>query len=284
MTIAAGVIGLGAMGEPISALLLKAGFDVAVYDVRSDPVERLAKLGARACGSAGEIARGSDVIISLVSDASQTMDVVFGTSGVLEEIRPDTLFAIGSTLGPDPVRKVAEALARKGAHVLDIPISGGLVAAREGQLSVMVGGEDSIVDRAMPVLRVFARDITRTGGVGSGQTAKLAHQLVFSVNVMALLEGLALGAAGGLEPAVLRSVLGQGLANSAVLQAWKDLGPRWKGMLNSTPPGATPPNMRKDLHLVLDFAREIGVPLFVASQASLIADAGIATGHADPQL
>jgi 2-hydroxy-3-oxopropionate reductase len=245
MTIAAGVIGLGAMGEPISALLLKAGCTLAVYDVRPEPIERSSKLGARACSSAAEIARHSDVIVSLVSDASQTMDVVFGASGLLEEIRPDTIFAIGSTLGPDPVRKVAAALARKGAHVLDIPISGGLVAAREGRLSVMVGGEDSIVDRAMPVLRVFARDITRTGGVGSGQTAKLAHQLVFSVNVMALLEGLALGAAGGLEPAVLKNVLGQGLANSAVLQAWKDLGPRWKGMLNATPPGATPPNMRK---------------------------------------
>jgi 3-hydroxyisobutyrate dehydrogenase-like beta-hydroxyacid dehydrogenase len=134
------------------------------------------------------------------------------------------------------------------------------------------------------VLRVFARDITRTGGVGSGQTAKLAHQLVFSINVMALLEGLALGAAGGLDPAVLKSILGQGLANSAVLEAWQDLGPRWKGMLAATPPGATPPNMRKDLHLVLDFARELGVPLFVGSQAALIADAGIATGHTDPRL
>lgn len=284
MDAAAGVIGLGAMGEPIATLLLKAGFAVAVYDVRSEPIERLSKLGARPCRSPGEVARYSDVIVSLVSDAAQTMDVVFGSSGVLEEMRTGTIFAMGSTLGPDPVRKVAEALAAKSAHVLDIPISGGLVAAREGQLSLMLGGEDSIVDRAMPVLRVFARDITRTGGVGSGQTAKLAHQLVFSVNVMALLEGLALGTAGGLDPNVLKNVLGQGLANSAVLKAWNDLGPRWKGMLSATPPGATPPNMRKDLHLVLDFAREIGVPLFVASQASLVADAGIATGHADARL
>jgi 3-hydroxyisobutyrate dehydrogenase-like beta-hydroxyacid dehydrogenase len=284
MTIAAGVVGLGAMGEPISALLLKAGFDVAVYDVRPEPIERLTGLGARACGSAGEVARHCDIIVSLVSDASQTMDVVFGASGIVDEIRAGTILAIGSTLGPDPVRKIGDALARKGAHVIDIPLSGGLIAAREGKLSVMVGGEDAIVQRAMPVLRVFARDITRTGGVGSGQTAKLAHQLVFAVNVMALLEGLALGAAGGLEPAALKSVLGQGLANSAVLQAWSDLGPRWKGMLNATLPGETPPNMRKDLHLVLELARDMGVPLFVASQASLIADAGIATGHADPRL
>jgi 3-hydroxyisobutyrate dehydrogenase-like beta-hydroxyacid dehydrogenase len=284
MTIAAGVIGLGAMGEPIAALLLKAGMAVSVYDIRPEPMERLRKAGARRCGSPGEVALHSELIVSLVSDATQTMDVVFGPAGVLGEVRPGTIFAVGSTLGPDPVRKVADALTARSAHALDIPISGGLVAAREGTLSVMVGGDDAIVERALPVLRVFARDVTLTGGVGSGQTAKLAHQLVFAVNVMALLEGLALGAAGGLDPAVLKSVLGQGLANSAVLQAWGDLGPRWKAMLNATAPGATPPNMRKDLHLVLEFARELGVPLFVGSQASLIADAGIATGHADPRL
>ena len=284
MTIAVGVIGLGAMGEPIAGLLLKAGFAVSVCDVRPDPVERLARLGATSCASPAEVGKTSDVIVSLVSDAAQTTQVVFGESGLVCEARPGAIFAIGSTLGPEPVRKIARALAPKQVHVLDMPISGGLVAAREGTLSLMLGGEDAIVDRAMPVLHVFARDITRTGGVGSGQTAKLAHQLVFSVNVMALLEGLALGAAGGLEPAVLKQVLGQGLANSAVLQAWKDLGPRWKGMLAEIPAGATPPNMRKDLHLVLEFARDVGVPLFVGSQASLIADAGIATGHRDPRL
>ena len=284
MTIAVGVIGLGAMGEPIAGLLLKAGFAVSVCDVRPDPVERLARLGATSCASPAEVGKTSDVIVSLVSDAAQTTQVVFGESGLVCEARPGAIFAIGSTLGPEPVRKIARALAPKQVHVLDMPISGGLVAAREGTLSLMLGGEDATVDRAMPVLHVFARDITRTGGVGSGQTAKLAHQLVFSVNVMALLEGLALGAAGGLEPAVLKQVLGQGLANSAVLQAWKDLGPRWKGMLAEIPAGATPPNMRKDLHLVLEFARDVGVPLFVGSQASLIADAGIATGHRDPRL
>jgi len=148
----------------------------------------------------------------------------------------------------------------------------------------MAGGEDAVLERAMPVLEVFARDITRTGGVGSGQTAKLAHQLVFSANVMALLEGLALGAAGGLEPAVLKQVLAKGLANSAVLQAWPDLGARWKGMLAPTPPGAPPPNMRKDLHLVLELAAELGVPLHLATQASRTADAGVATGHGDRRL
>ena len=276
-----GIIGLGALGEPIAGLFLKAGFPTSVFDVRRDPVERLAKLGGKPCASAGEVARRSDVIVSLVLDEAQTMDVV---SGLLHEIRPGTILAIGSTLGPEPVRRIAKALSARRAHVLDIPISGGIVAAREGALSVMAGGDDAVIERAMPVLKVFARDITRTGGVGAGQTAKLAHQLVFSVNVMALLEGLALGAAGGLDPAVLKDVLRKGLANSAVLQAWPDLGSRWKGMLAPSAAGAPLPNMRKDLHLVLQLADELGVPLHIASQASRIADVGKATGQADPRL
>lgn len=284
MAISVGVIGLGALGEPIAGRLLQAGFATGVCDVRRDPVERLTKLGGRPCASAAEVARDSDVIVSLVLDEAQTLDVVFGNSGLLAEVRPEAILAIGSTLGPQPVRRIAEALAPRRAHVLDMPISGGIVAAREGALSVMAGGEDAVLERAMPVLKVFARDITRTGGVGSGQTAKLAHQLVFSVNVMALLEGLALGAAGGLEPGVLKEVLRKGLANSAVLQAWPDLGPRWKGMLAASAPGAPLPNMRKDLHLVLQLAGELGVPLHVASQASRIADAGAATGQGDPRL
>ncbi len=280
MTLSVGVIGLGALGEPIAGLLLKAGFATSVYDVRRDPVERLAKLGAHPCDSAAEVARQSEVIVSLVLDEVQTMDVV---GRLLGDLRPHAILAIGSTLGPEPVRRIAQALAPRRAHVLDIPISGGIVAAREGALSVMAGGDDAVLERALPVLKVFARDITRTGGVGSGQTAKLAHQLVFGVNVMALLEGLALGAAGGLEPAVLKEVLRKGLANSAVLQAWPDLGPRWKGMLAPSAPGAPLPNMRKDLHLVLQMAEALGVPLHIASQASRTADSGQATGLCSPE-
>ena len=216
-------------------------------------------------------------------DGAQTDDIVFGDNGVLGSLKRGAIFAIGSTLSPAPVKKIAAALAAKSVKTLDMPISGGIVAAREGALSLMVGGAPAVIERALPVLRVFARDITRTGDVGSGQAAKLAHQLVFATNVMALLEGLSLGVAGGVEPAALKQVFKNGLANSAVLQAWEDLGPRWKGMLKATAPGAMPPNLRKDLHLVLEFARELGVNLYIGGQASLIADAGAATGHDSEQ-
>ena len=279
-----GVIGLGALGRPISELLLKAGHSVAVYDVRAEPMAALKNAGATACASPAAVAKRSDLIISLVLDQAQTETIVFGADGVLASLQRGAILAIGSTLNPACVRKIAEALTARDAHTLDIPISGGIVAAREGTLSLMVGGPQAVLDKALPVLRVFARDITRTGEVGSGQAAKLAHQLVFATNVMALLEGLSLGVAGGVEPAALKQVFKNGLANSTVLQVWDDLGPRWKGMLKATPPDVTPPNMRKDLHLVLEYARELGVNLYLGTQGSMIADAGIASGHDNPLL
>lgn len=279
-----GVIGLGALGRPIAGLLLQAGYRTAVYDVRREPVRELAALGAQACASPAGVAECSDLIISLVSDAAQTDAIVSGDNGILDTLQRGAIFATGSTLGPEPVQRIAMKIAAKGGDTLDIPISGGIIAAREGTLSLMVGGTESTLERVLPVFRVFARDITHTGAVGSGQAAKLAHQLVFSVNVMALLEGLALGVAGGVSPEAMKSVLKQGLANSTVLQVWHDLGPRWKGMLEPTAPGAPLPNMRKDLHLVLELAESLGMPLQIADHASRVADSGTAIGHNDPLL
>jgi 2-hydroxy-3-oxopropionate reductase len=277
-----GVIGLGALGWPISELLLKAGYRTAVYDVRAEPMRELAALGAQACKSPAALAEQSDLIISLVSDAAQTDAIVSGDKGILDTFQRGAIFATGSTLGPEPVQRVAMQIAAKGGDTLDMPISGGIIAAREGTLSLMVGGTERTLERVLPVFRTFARDITHTGAVGSGQAAKLAHQLVFSVNVMALLEGLSLGVAGGVSPEAMKTVLKQGLANSTVLQVWHDLGPRWKGMLEATSPDAPLPNMRKDLHLVLELAESLGMPLQIAEHASQVADSGTATGHDDP--
>ncbi|HWI14590.1 MAG TPA: NAD(P)-dependent oxidoreductase [Burkholderiales bacterium] len=280
----AGVIGLGVLGRPVAERLLAAGYETAVYDVRDEPMAALQAAGAVRCAGPAEVAARSRTIVSLVSDRAQTNDVIFGATGILTTLQPGSIVIIGSTLGPACVQQAAAAIAEKGGETLDAPISGGYIAAREGTLSVMAGGAPATLERARPVLRTFARAITLVGDVGAGQAAKLAHQLVFSVNVMALLEGLALGAAGGVDPSVMKEILKEGIANSSVLQLWKDLGPRWKNMLNATPPGVTPPNMRKDLHMVLELAEELGVHLFLGTQASLIADAGIATGHDDARL
>lgn len=284
MTANVGVIGLGVLGKPVAERLLQKGFSVAVFDVRAEPMTALAAAGAHACATPGDVALKSDFIITLVSDSAQTEEVVLDPNGLLAALREDAVVIIGSTLGPAAVQALSGAIGERGGDTLDAPISGGYLAASEGTLSMMIGGRQAVLDRALPVLQAIASRITRAGNVGAGQAAKLAHQLVFSLNVMALLEGLSLGAAAGVEPEVLKGILRDGIANSAVLDLWKDLGPRWKGMLEATPPAATPPNLRKDLHLVLEMAQSLGVTLYMGTQGSLIADAGVATGHADPRL
>lgn len=152
----AGVIGLGVIGKPIALRLLKAGFEVAVHDIRAEPVTELANAGAIACASAADVATHSEIIISLVMDAAQTDDVVSGANGVLRKIKPDTLFATGSTLGPASVHRVAAALAARGCETIDMPITGGFVAAYEGKLALMVGADEQALKRALPVFRAFA--------------------------------------------------------------------------------------------------------------------------------
>jgi 2-hydroxy-3-oxopropionate reductase len=279
-----GVIGVGVIGKPIAERLVKAGFRVLVHDVRDEPLRALETMGATVCTSSAQVAEHSDMVISLVADAPQTDDVVFGERGVLKTIRGGTIFATGSTLGPAPVLKVADALRAKGCDTLDMPITGGYVLAYEGKLALMMGGAEDTLERARPVLNAFANVITHAGGIGAGQSAKVAHQLILAVNVMALLEGLALGVAGGVKPDVLRQIIRDGLANSTALENWPDLGSRWKGMFAPSEPGAPLPNLRKDLHTALDLARELGVKLNVAVEASRVADSGTATGYDDPRL
>lgn len=279
-----GVIGLGVIGKPIAERIVAAGFETAVYDVDPQRVSEMVQSGAQGCSSPVAVAEGRKLVLSFVADAEQTEAVLFGNDGISGVLESGAVFVTGSTLGPAAVLRFAERLAAQDCHMLDAPISGGYHAAREGRLSLMVGGDRAVIDRALPVFQTFAQVITRVGNVGAGQTAKLAHQLVLSVNILTLLEGLSLGKAGGVEPEVLRQVFGSGLAGSSALSVWDDLGERWKGMLGRTPPDAAVPNLRKDLHLALELARELGVNLHVGEQAYFVADSGIATGSDDPAL
>ncbi len=279
-----GVIGTGIIGKPIALRLVKAGFEVFAYDIRSEPLAELQKAGATACESSADVAARSDIIISLVLDGAQTDDVVFGANGIIHTVKPGSLFATGSTLGPAPVLKIAAALTTKDCATIDMPITGGFLAASEGKLALMTGGAEDVLARAQPVFSTFAHIITRAGEVGAGQSAKLAHQLIMSINILGLLEGLSLGVAGGVQPDLLKQIIRDGIANSKVLGLWEAMGPRWKSMLEAAPPSAELPNMRKDLHTALELARELGVNLPVGTQASLIADAGVATGHDNPLL
>jgi 2-hydroxy-3-oxopropionate reductase len=279
-----GVIGLGVIGKPIAERLLKAGYSVSVNDVRPEPVTALQAQGARACTCAREVAEHSDLILGLVSDAPQTADIVHGENGIVHGLRANAIFATGSTLGPQPVQDAARVLAAKGCATIDMPITGGYLAAAEGKLSLMLGGDEVVITRATPAFRAFASTLIRAGDIGAGQAAKLAHQLVMSINILGLLEGLTLGVQGGVAPGVLRDILKSGLANSTVLDVWRDMGPRWKGMLKPADPSAPLPNIRKDLHSALELAKTLELALPIGTLASALADRGKAVGHADPAL
>ena len=277
-----GVIGLGTIGKPIALRILDAGFPLYVYDIRDEPVAELRNAGATACTSSADVAGHSAIIISLVLDAAQTDDVVFGARGIVHALKPDTIFATGSTLGPEPVLRIAAALEAKRCTTIDMPITGGYLAASEGKLALMVGAAEETLTRARPIFQSFAHIITRAGDIGAGQAAKLAHQLIMSINILGLLEGLSLGVAGGVEPAVLKQIIRDGIADSGVLALWNEMGPRWKKMLATGAPGADLPNMRKDLHNALELARALEIDLPIGAAVSKVADAGNATGHDNP--
>lgn len=279
-----GFIGLGTLGKPMAKNLVKAGFDLAVYDVREAPMKELEAAGAAPCGSPGDVAARSEVLISMVLNIAQTEEVVFGSQGVAKSARPGTKLVIGSTIGPGPMRRIAQALQPEGVTVIDAAMAGGYPSAEKGTLTVMVGGAPGALDEVMPVLRAVGSNILRAGDVGSAQAAKLANNLTQAINIVALLEGLALGIAAGVEPGTLKEILGKSSANSYVLEVWGKLGPRWKKRLARREPKDQIPNLCKDLRLAVDFARELGVPLLVGSLASAIWEGGIATGHDDPRI
>jgi 3-hydroxyisobutyrate dehydrogenase-like beta-hydroxyacid dehydrogenase len=279
-----GLIGLGTLGKPMAKNLVKAGFDLAVYDIRKEPVKELEAAGATPCVSASELAARSEALVSMVLNISQTEEVIFGSQGVMTGVRPGTRLVIGSTIGPGPMRSIARALEPKGVTVIDAALSGGYPSAEKGALTVMIGGDSEALDDVMPVLQAVGSTILRAGAVGDAQAAKLANNLTQAINIIALLEGLALGIAAGVEPGTLKEILRKSSGNSYVLEVWEKLGPRWKKRLARRQREEQVPNLCKDLRLAVDFARELGVPLPVGSLASAIWEGGIATGHDDPRI
>jgi len=279
-----GFIGTGTMGKPMARNLVKAGFDVGVRDVREEPITELEAAGATPYGSASEVAARSEVVISMVLNLAQTEDVVFGNQGVMSGARPGTKLVIGSTIGPGPMRKIAQALMGSNVTLIDAAVANGYPAAEKGTLTIMVGGDSDVIEEVMPVLRAVGSTILRAGSIGAAQTAKLANNLTQAINIIALLEGLSLGVKGGVELGILKDILKKSSANSYVLQAWDKLGPRWKKRLEHRTPEEQVPNLCKDLRLAVEFARELRVPLPVGSLASAIWEGGLATGHDDPRI
>jgi 3-hydroxyisobutyrate dehydrogenase len=256
MTERIGFIGLGIMGGGMVRNLLKAGFDVRVWNRTTARMAELAADGATPTSGPAELAAQSEIIISCVSDTPDVEAVLLGAGGVIEGIRPGTLVIDMSTISPQATLAIAERLAARGAHMLDAPISGGSEGAARGTLSIMVGGAATDLARAMPVLQAMGTTITHVGALGAGQTVKLANQILVVGNMLAVAEALLFAQAGGVDlQKALAAVVG-GAAGSWMLS---NRGPQV--LARDWRPGFTIKLQQKDLRLVLAAADELGVPV-----------------------
>jgi 3-hydroxyisobutyrate dehydrogenase-like beta-hydroxyacid dehydrogenase len=259
MPIKIGFVGLGAMGKPIAVNIVKAGFDLTVYDLREEPCQELATLGAKVASSARQVAELSDIVEVIVVDDDQTEQVIAGEKGLIHGARPGLMVAFHSTLLPATVRKLAAMCRDKGIEVIDAPVSGGQKGAEDRQLCYMVGGEAKVLEKCRPVFETSASHIFHLGELGTGALAKMLIQVVVGLNMIAAHECEVLCDKTRLDFKSLQEVLHVSAGQSFVLDHW--LG-RFKR------PGE-PEEVRqqrlevfsKSLVPALELARELGVSL-----------------------
>jgi 2-hydroxy-3-oxopropionate reductase len=250
---AIGFIGLGIMGSPMAANLVKAGHDVAGHSRGRAGLDRLAAAGGRPVRDVAEAVAGADVVITMLPDSPDVEQVVLGPGGVLAHARPGTLLIDMSTVRPQTARTVAAAAADRGVRALDAPVSGGEQGATEGTLSIMVGGAEADAEAARPVLEALGTTIVHVGPAGAGQTVKAANQLVVAGTIQLVAEAIVLLEASGVDAGAGLRVLAGGLAGSTVLDR------KAAGMLaRSFTPGFRVDLHHKDLGIMLEAAREAG--------------------------
>lgn len=249
-------IGLGVMGKGMAKNLVRAGFDVIVYDIRKEPIQELVNLGAASASSAKEASELSNqAVITMVRDDAQTEEVILGKEGVLEGIREGAII-IMSTVSPSLVRRLAQKVMKeKGLPVLDAPVSGAWVGAEAGTLSIMVGAPEHAVQEYRPLLEAMGERITYCGSTGTGEIAKLTNGMIFDVTLAVVSEALALGVAQGLDKGLLLDIYNKSSGGSWVTKNWD--------MLSEMRRNVTPPNTLqtdyKDLGLALGLANEKGI-------------------------
>ncbi len=251
-----GFIGLGIMGRGMARNLLKAGFEVRVWNRTASRMDELVAEGAGPASSPGDVAHHTDIVITCVSDTPDVEEVILGESGVIRGARPGSLVIDMSTISPQATQAIAQKLAERQIHFLDAPVSGGSEGAARGTLSIMVGGDAEQVERAMPAFQAMGKTITHVGPVGAGQTVKLVNQILVVGNMLAAAEALLFAQAGGVD---LRKTLAAVVGGAAGSWMLANRGPQvierdWR-------PGFTIDLQQKDLRLVLEAASQLGVPL-----------------------
>ena len=251
-----GFIGLGIMGRPMAKNLLKAGKSLLVYDIVDSAVDDVVAAGAERGANNADVAKGSDVIITMLPNSPHVKTAVLGEAGVLEGMAAGAVLIDMSSINQLVSQEVCAEVEKKGGFMLDAPVSGGEPKAIDGTLAIMVGGKQEIFDKVKSILEVMGSSVTLCGDIGSGNTTKLANQVIVAANIAAVGEALVLGKKAGVKPEAIYSAIRAGLAGSTVMDATAPM------MMD----GNFKPGFRINLHIkdltnALDTGHDVGAPL-----------------------
>jgi 2-hydroxy-3-oxopropionate reductase len=255
-----GFIGLGLMGGGMSMNLLRAGFPLTVWNRTPSKMKPLLDAGAKGAGSPREVAERSDVVVDIVTDSPDVEGVLLGPEGVIHGARPGTVVIDMSTISPSVTRRIAEELGKKGVRMLDAPVSGGDVGAREGTLSIMVGGEEEVYEECLPIFQAMGRTITHVGRNGMGQTVKLVNQILVGMNMLGVAEALMFAKKSGVDLEKCLAAVSGGAAGS-----WQLTNNGAKLLKGDLEPGFKVKDYIKDLRLIMEAAADAEMPLMGTS-------------------
>ncbi|MGF6595754.1 2-hydroxy-3-oxopropionate reductase [Paraburkholderia sp. GAS448] len=268
----AGFIGLGIMGKPMAANLLKNGVSLAAF-TRSGVPDDLKQAGAVACDSPAAVAAHADVIFIMVPDTPDVERVLFGEQGLADALRRGQTVVDMSSISPMATREYAARVQKQGAEYLDAPVSGGEVGAKAGSLTIMVGGKQASFDSVKPLFDMMGKNVTLIGDVGAGQVCKVANQVIVAATIEAVGEALLLASKAGVDPARVREALMGGFASSRILEVHGE-----RMTKRTFDPGFRIELHQKDLNLALSTAQSLGVSLPNTATCQALFNACVAHG------
>jgi len=269
-----GFVGLGIMGKPMAANLIKGGHTLFLYS-RSGVPQELTSIGGKACASAKEVAQKADIIITMVPDTPDVEKVLFGNNGIAEGLSRGKTVIDMSSISPIETKKFAKKINELGCEYVDAPVSGGEVGAKNAALTIMVGGSPAIFDKVKPVFELMGKNITLVGGNGDGQTCKVCNQIIVALNIEAVSEALVFASKAGADPGKVRQALMGGFAASRILEV------HGERMIKRTfDPGFRIELHQKDLSLALSRARAMGMSLPNTATAQELFNSRVASGGA----
>jgi len=268
-----GFIGLGIMGRPMAGHLLAGGHALHVFDRR--PPQEVIDKGAVACASGRDVARASDIVITMVPDTPDVEAVLFSEGGVAEGLSPGKIVVDMSSISPIATKDFAKRINALQCDYLDAPVSGGDVGAKAGSLTIMVGGPEAAFEKVKPIFALMGKNVTLVGGNGDGQTTKVANQIIVALTIEAVGEALVFASKAGADPARVRQALMGGFANSRILEVHGE-----RMIKRNFDPGFRIALHQKDLNLALDGARSLGVSLPSTATCQELFNAAAAAGGA----